>query len=108
MAVCAAPSPPSATDAVRVFQTNLPPLDTFGDVKISGGSFGSSFVPAPGKPGYYYGITDRGPNADSGDGNNPAVRFNAPATGLYDIWIGTYGASTNVNATLTISEGMSR
>src|SRR5262249_2806760 len=57
------------TDALRLFRTNLPPLDTFGSVKISGGSYGSSFTPAPGKPGFFYGITDRGPNADSGDGN---------------------------------------
>ncbi|HEY4331226.1 MAG TPA: Ig-like domain-containing protein, partial [Ilumatobacteraceae bacterium] len=32
----------SATDALSLYQTDLPPLDTFGTVKISGGSFGSS------------------------------------------------------------------
>jgi hypothetical protein len=45
---------------------------------------------------------------DSGEGNNPSVRFNAPASGLYDIWIGTYGGASNISSTLTISEGMSR
>jgi hypothetical protein len=59
----------SATDAVRVYPTSLPALDAFGTTKISGGSYGSAFVPAPGRPGFFYGITDRGPNADSGDGN---------------------------------------
>jgi hypothetical protein len=58
----------SATDAVRLFRTDLPPIDTFGSTKISGGSFGSSFVAAPGRSGLFYGVTDRGPNADGGDG----------------------------------------
>lgn len=63
----------SATDAVRLYETNLPPIDTFGTTTISGGSFGSSFVVAPGKPGFFYGITDRGPNADGGDGTTPGA-----------------------------------
>ncbi len=83
----------SATDAVRLFQTNLPALDTFGSVTISGGSFGSSFAPAPGRPGYFYGITDRGPNADSGDGNkvepdsgvDPAHPAFHPMIGLFQL-----------------------
>jgi hypothetical protein len=83
----------SATDAVRLFQTNLPPLDTFGSVTISGGSFGSSFAPAPGRPGYFYGLTDRGPNADSGDGNkvepdsgvDPAHPAFHPMIGLFQL-----------------------
>jgi len=58
----------TATDAVRLFRTNLPPIDTFGTTTVSGGSFGSSFVAVPGRAGYFYGITDRGPNADGGDG----------------------------------------
>ncbi len=87
----------AATDAVRVFQTNLPPLDTFGSVKISGGSFGSSFAPVPGKPGFFFGITDRGPNADSGDGNkvepdsgvDPAHPTFHPMIGLFQLAGGT-------------------
>jgi hypothetical protein len=59
----------TATDAVKLYATNLPPIDTFGTVKISGGSFGSSWAAAPGRPGLFYSITDRGPNADSGGGN---------------------------------------
>jgi hypothetical protein len=41
---------------------------------------------------------------DSGEGLNPSVQFNQPATGLYDIWVGTYGSRENVPATLSISE----
>jgi hypothetical protein len=87
----------SATDAVKLFQTNLPPLDTLGTVKISGGSYGSSFAPAPGRPGFYYGVTDRGPNADSGDGNkvepdsgiDPAHPTFHPQIGLFQLVGGT-------------------
>ncbi|MFD0575977.1 esterase-like activity of phytase family protein [Dactylosporangium darangshiense] len=32
--------------------------------QISGGGYGSSFVAVPGRPGWFYGVTDRGPNAD--------------------------------------------
>ena len=39
---------------------------------------------------------------DLGDGN-PVVVIPSAADGLYDIWVGTYGAS-NTNATLYISE----
>jgi hypothetical protein len=88
----------TATDAVTLFQTNLPPLDTFDGVTISGGSFGSSFAPATsGKPGLFYGITDRGPNADSGDGNKvepetglvPAHPTFHPMIGLFQLVDGT-------------------
>ncbi|MET0183706.1 MAG: peptidase S1 [Caulobacterales bacterium] len=42
---------------------------------------------------------------DSGNaGLNPMVRFNQPASGQYDIWIGTYGSNQNFNSTLAISE----
>jgi hypothetical protein len=86
-----------ATDGVQLYQTNLPPIDTFGSVKISGGSFGSSWAPAPGRPGFFYGITDRGPNADSGDGNqvepdsgvDPAHPTFHPQIGLFQLVGGT-------------------
>jgi len=42
---------------------------------------------------------------DGGErGLNPMVRFNAPASGQYDIWIGTYGGSSLQPARLNISE----
>lgn len=42
---------------------------------------------------------------DSGNaGMNPMVRFNAPAAGQYDIWVGTYGSNQNFTSTLAISE----
>ena len=42
---------------------------------------------------------------DSGNGGlNPMVRFNGPASGQYDIWVGTYGSSSLAPAQLNISE----
>ncbi|GHJ39769.1 esterase-like activity of phytase family protein [Streptomyces sp. TS71-3] len=70
----------TATDAVELFkdaQANGAPLPPLGTVagpggtttQISGEGFGSSLAPVPGRPGSFYGLTDRGPNADAPDGN---------------------------------------
>ena len=40
---------------------------------------------------------------DSGQGTNPSIRFNAPRSGQYDIWVGNYTDANN-RATLSISE----
>ena len=40
---------------------------------------------------------------DSGDGTNAQVRFAKPASGVYDIWVGTYSGGTNP-ARLEITE----
>ncbi|MGE3141862.1 MAG: peptidase S1 [Hyphomonadaceae bacterium] len=37
-------------------------------------------------------------------GLNPAVRFEHPAAGQYDIWVGTYGSGQLFQSTLFISE----
>ncbi|WP_329457023.1 esterase-like activity of phytase family protein [Streptomyces sp. NBC_01497] len=70
----------TTTDAVQLFkdtQANGSPLPPLGKVagpggtttEISGEGFGSSLAPVPGKKGYFFGLTDRGPNADAPDGN---------------------------------------
>ena len=65
----------TASDAVQLFKaTQVPPLGEVAGpggstTKVSGAGFGSSFTPVPGKAGYFYGLTDRGPNADAPDGN---------------------------------------
>src|SRR5262249_26527284 len=70
----------TATDAVRLFKdaaANGGPLPSLTSVpgpngtttEISGEGYGSSLAPVPGRPGYFYGLTDRGPNADAPDGN---------------------------------------
>ena len=76
----------TATDAVQVFRDTqadgspIPPLGTVPGTpatlngpptttSISGEGFGSSLAPVPGRPGWFYGVTDRGPNADDPLGN---------------------------------------
>ena len=38
------------------------------------------------------------------NGMNPSIRFNRPASGRYEIWVGTYGSATTQPAQLHISE----
>ena len=52
-----------------------------------------------GPDGRWYCDDDGGRN-----GLNPAVRFNSPASGQYDIWVGTYRAGETQPARLHISE----
>ncbi len=70
----------TATDAVQLFRDTeadgspIPPLATVpgpngSTTSISGEGFGSSLAPLPGRPGWFYGLTDRGPNADDPLGN---------------------------------------
>ncbi|WP_432840967.1 esterase-like activity of phytase family protein [Dactylosporangium sp. CA-092794] len=65
----------TATDAVTLYKGAVPGGDkipSLGGLEgadgttalISGGGYGSSFVGVPGRPGWFYGVTDRGPNAD--------------------------------------------
>ncbi|MFF7331378.1 esterase-like activity of phytase family protein [Streptomyces sp. NPDC008150] len=70
----------TASDAVQLFKdtqrngTSLPALDKVAGpggttTTVSGEGYGSSLSPVPGRSGYFYGLTDRGPNADAPDGN---------------------------------------
>lgn len=41
---------------------------------------------------------------DDSDGLNPAVRFDTPVSGQYDVWVGTYSEGTMEPSTLNVSE----
>lgn len=43
-------------------------------------------------------------NDDGGQGLNPSISWSNPASGQYDIWVGTYGGPTLYPAQLHISE----
>jgi hypothetical protein len=43
-------------------------------------------------------------NDDGGQGLNPSITFNSPASGQYDVWVGTYGSASLRPATLNVSE----
>lgn len=85
----------TTTDAVRLFKdtrSNGTPIPPLGQVagpggtttRISGEGFGSSLAPVPGRPGHFYGLTDRGPNADAPDGNKAEMVLDfTPAIGEF-------------------------
>ncbi|MDT3441104.1 MULTISPECIES: esterase-like activity of phytase family protein [unclassified Pseudofrankia] len=76
----------AVSDAVTQYDTHLPPMATIGGVKITGGAYGSSIYPAPGKKDEFYGVTDRGPNVDGPNGVKvePMPAF-TPAIGLFKL-----------------------
>jgi Big-like domain-containing protein len=71
-------------NAVHLYSTHLPPLGTFGGVSLTAGAFGSSMYPAPGHPGEFYGLEDRGPNvtAPNGDDVEPTPTYD-PSIALF-------------------------
>jgi len=58
----------TATDAVRLYRTDLEPLATIDGVRVTAGAHGSSIARVPGRPELLYGLTDRGPNVDHPNG----------------------------------------
>jgi len=62
-------------------------LGEFNGVKVYGGGYGSSMAPDPRAPGYFYLLTDRGPNTDSNDADKkvfPLPRF-TPRIGRFKL-----------------------
>ena len=41
---------------------------------------------------------------DSGGNLNPAIRFGRPMSGRYEIWVGTFGSTSNLQSRVWISE----
>lgn len=66
---------------------------------ISAASSADTTLVVNGPDGSWYCDDDGGNN-----GLNPAIRFNSPQSGQYDIWIGTYGNASLQPAQLHISE----
>jgi hypothetical protein len=74
----------TVSNAVQLYKTNLPALGTFDGVTVTGGGYGSSLYPVPGKTDEFYGLTDRGPNVDGPNGSKiePIPSF-TPAIGKF-------------------------
>lgn len=66
---------------------------------ISVGSSTDTTLIVNGPDGQWYCDDDGGVN-----GSNPALRWNSPTTGTYDIWVGTYRSGASQPARLNISE----
>ncbi len=74
----------TASNAVQLYKTNLPPIATIGGVAVTAGGYGSGFYPVPGTTDEFYGLTDRGPNVDGPGGTKvePIPSF-VPAIGRF-------------------------
>ena len=83
----------SAPDVRLVYTAGSLPLI------ISVASQSDTTLVVNGPDGRWYCDDDGGVN-----GLNPQVRFNHPASGRYEIWVGTYRAGATQNARLHISE----
>lgn len=97
------------SNACRGFITNAPDVRlhfTGGGnlpliLSVASGSDTTLVVNAP--DGSFYCDDDGGVN-----GLNPAVRFNSPQSGRYEIWVGTYSSGATQPASLHISEVVSQ
>jgi hypothetical protein len=58
----------TASDAVTLYKTHLPPITAIGGTTITGGAFGSAVAAVPESKNLVYGLTDRGPNVDGPNG----------------------------------------
>ena len=92
------------SSSCRGFITNAPDVRvqySSGDypliISVASGADTTLVVNAP--DGSYYCDDDGGVN-----GLNPAVRFNRPMSGRYEIWVGTYSSGNAQPAELHISE----
>jgi hypothetical protein len=54
----------TATDAVKTYAADSPPITTVGDVEVQSSAYGSAIAAVPGTADAIYGLTDRGPNVD--------------------------------------------
>jgi hypothetical protein len=94
--------------ACRGFISDAPDVRLYYDAGslpliISVDSAADTTLVVNGPDGQWYCDDDGGVN-----GLNPMVRFNSPDSGRYEIWVGTYGSSSNESARLHISELRSR
>ena len=83
----------TAPDVRLTFEAGSLPLI----ISVASGADTTLVVNGP--DGRWYCDDDGGVN-----GMNPSVRFNHPASGRYEIWVGTYGRAALRDARLNISE----
>ncbi|MDR5779455.1 esterase-like activity of phytase family protein [Caballeronia sp. LZ065] len=76
-----------AKQATQLYTQNIAPYTNWGNVPIVGTGYGSALTTAPNQPGYFYGMTDRGPNVTAPDGASkiePDQAFQ-PAIALFQL-----------------------
>jgi hypothetical protein len=91
----------TTTDAVKLYAVGTPPITTVGYVEIQSSANGSAIAAVPGNADEFYGLTDRGPNADGRTDDEkvlPVPDFH-PQIGVYKLSDGT----ATPGKTLTLS-----
>ena len=72
----------TTSNAVQVYNDDVPPLATVGGVVLTGGGYGSSLYPKPGDSKEFYGLTDRGPTSPARTGTRSSrCRTSRPPSG---------------------------
>jgi predicted aconitase with swiveling domain len=96
------PATPPVQQVTQLFSESIAPYTSWGTVPIVGTGFGSAMSAAPNKPGFFYGMTDRGPNVTAPDGSNkiePYLAFQ-PAIALFQLVDGKANVSKVIGLAL--------
>jgi hypothetical protein len=64
------PTPAVWKSGTALLSEDIAPLGYWDGVPIAGSAYGSAWTADPAHPGYFYGLTDRGPNVAYPDGNS--------------------------------------
>ncbi|WP_198155438.1 esterase-like activity of phytase family protein [Candidatus Burkholderia verschuerenii] len=91
-----------AKKSTQLFTQTIAPYTNWGNVPIVGTGYGSAFTAAPNQPGFFYGMTDRGPNVTAPDGSNkiePYLEFQ-PAIALFQLASGKANVSRVIGLSL--------
>ncbi|MDP9156811.1 MAG: esterase-like activity of phytase family protein [Pseudomonadota bacterium] len=92
----------STQQGTQLFSQSIAPYSSWGNVPIVGTGYGSALTPAPNRAGYFYGMTDRGPNVTAPDGTNkiePDLAFQ-PAIALFQLVNGKADVSRVIGLSL--------
>jgi hypothetical protein len=93
---------PQTQQGTQLFSQTIAPYTSWGNVPIVGTGFGSALAAAPNQPGFFYGMTDRGPNVTAPDGTNKIEPFLAfqPAIALFQLVNGKANVSKVIGLAL--------
>ena len=95
-------SAPQTKQGTELFSQSIAAYTNWGNVPIVGTGYGSALAAAPNKAGYFYGMTDRGPNVTAPDGTNkiePYLAFQ-PAIALFQLVDGKANVSRVIGLAL--------
>jgi hypothetical protein len=93
---------PQVQQGTQLFTESIAPYTSWGNVPIVGTGYGSAMTPAPNQAGFFYGMTDRGPNVTAPDGTNkiePDLAFQ-PAIALFQLANGKANVSKVIGLSL--------